>query len=169
MTRLQCIFPEIRKGPIRWMVGMFGVSLPASNNKVHNLKGSFRKRRVGAAVVEFAIVAPVFMLLVFGMIEYGRMVMVQQMLTNAAREGARKAVLEGATEDAVETIVREYLESGNISVEDSEIGVSFDPGNNRAAVSISVPFTRVSWLPTPLYLGGRALNASSTMRLERVE
>ncbi len=39
--------------------------------------------------MEFAVVAPVFLLLVFGMIEYGRMVMVQQVITNASREGAR--------------------------------------------------------------------------------
>ena len=49
----------------------------------------FRKNRLAAAAVEFAVVAPVFLLLVFGMIEYGRMVMVYQILTNASREGAR--------------------------------------------------------------------------------
>ncbi len=47
--------------------------------------------------MEFAVVAPVFLLLVFGMIEYGRMVMVQQVITNASREGARVAVLDGST------------------------------------------------------------------------
>ncbi|HRX81016.1 MAG TPA: TadE/TadG family type IV pilus assembly protein, partial [Pirellulaceae bacterium] len=48
---------------------------------MHKVCGSFRKQR-GAAAVEFAVVAPIFVLLLFGMIEYGRMVMVQQMLTN---------------------------------------------------------------------------------------
>ena len=59
--------------------------------------GLFRKQRRGAATVEFAVVAPVFFLLVFGMIEYGRMVMVQQIIVNAAREGCRAAVLDGST------------------------------------------------------------------------
>ncbi len=44
-------------------------------------------------MVEFAIVAPIFFLLIFGMIEFGRVVMVQQLLTNASREGARLGVL----------------------------------------------------------------------------
>ena len=55
-----------------------------------------RRKRRGAAVVEFAIVAPLFFLLIFGMIEYGRMVMVQQVITNASREGARRAVAKTA-------------------------------------------------------------------------
>jgi hypothetical protein len=42
--------------------------------------------RRGAAVVEFAIVVPVFFVLVFGMIEYGRMVMVQQMCPSGKPE-----------------------------------------------------------------------------------
>ncbi len=59
---------------------------PILNLKVENLCRSCRRNRRGAAAVEFAIVAPVFFLLVFGMIEYGRMVMVQQVITNASRE-----------------------------------------------------------------------------------
>ncbi len=47
--------------------------------------------------MEFAVVAPLFLVFVFGMIEYGRMVMVQQVITNASREGARRAVLDGAS------------------------------------------------------------------------
>ena len=44
-----------------------------------------------------ALVAPVFLLMVLGMLEIGRVLMVQQILTNASREGARRAVLDGAT------------------------------------------------------------------------
>ena len=47
-----------------------------------------RSNRQGAAAVEFALVVPVFFLMVFGMIEFGARIMVQQLLTNAAREGA---------------------------------------------------------------------------------
>ncbi len=135
---------------------------------VHKLYRYFRKNREGAAVVEFAIVAPVFIMLIFGMIEYGRMVMVQQLMTNAVREGARRAVLEGATTPAVNTVVKDYLVSGNITANDSDITVNIDTGNSRAVVSLTIPFTRVSWLPSPMFLGSANLNANSTMRLERV-
>ena len=46
-----------------------------------------RQDRVGAAAVEFAIVAPLMFLLTMGMIEVGRMVMVKQLMVNASREG----------------------------------------------------------------------------------
>ena len=42
-----------------------------------------------------------FFMLVFGMIEFGRAIMVEQILTNAAREGARVAVLDSATPGSV--------------------------------------------------------------------
>ena len=52
---------------------------------------------------------------VFGMIEYGRMVMVYQVLTNASREGARAAVLDGATTTSVTTAVNSYLSAAAVS------------------------------------------------------
>src|SRR5688572_33108119 len=83
-------------------------------------------RRDGIAAVEFAVVIPVFLLLVIGIIELGRAVMVQQILTTASREGARRAVLERATTTEVTTIVRDYLSkcgikgaAATIEVEDS--------------------------------------------------
>src|SRR5688572_9227995 len=95
---------------------------PILEFKVHKMSRSFRKQR-GAAAVEFAVVAPVFILLIFGMIEYGRMVMVQQMLTNASREGARRAVLEGASESDVQQVVKDYLTPANIPVTNQDITI----------------------------------------------
>lgn len=48
-----------------------------------------RQREKGAAMVEFAIVLPVLLLLVFGIIEFGRAYNTQLTLTHAAREGVR--------------------------------------------------------------------------------
>ena len=71
----------------------FATALTTRRRSLEKVCRSDRRKKRGAAVVEFAIVAPLFILLVFGMIEFGRMVMVQQVLTNASREGARLAVL----------------------------------------------------------------------------
>ena len=58
-------------------------------------------KRSGASAVEFAIVAiPLFMFL-FGIYEYGRYVMALQTLENAAREGARFAVVNTFDDDVV--------------------------------------------------------------------
>ena len=61
------------------------------NHSMRSRKSSMSRR--GVAIVEFAVVAPVVFLVVFGLIEMGRMVMIKQAVVNAAREGCRKAIL----------------------------------------------------------------------------
>jgi Flp pilus assembly protein TadG len=146
------------------------VTLAGTN--VNKICRSYRKHRRGASAVEFAIVAPIFILLIFGMIEYGRMVMVQQLITNAAREGARQAVLDGATTANVQSTVTTYL--SNSSVSGATVTVSPDPPSNAGAgdpvtVNVSIPFTQVSWLPSPMYLGATTMTASAVMRRETVD
>jgi Flp pilus assembly protein TadG len=51
------------------------------------------RRRPGAAAVEFAVVATVFFMFLFGIIEFGQLIMVKNLMDNAAREGARLAVV----------------------------------------------------------------------------
>ncbi len=128
--------------------------------------------RRGAAAVEFAVVLPIFVLLVFGMIEYGRMVMVQQVITNAAREGCRRAIMDGTTAQEVIDLVNDYLESAGITgatititpPEPSEAGAG-----EPVTVAVSVPYDQVSWIPAPMFLSGRLLSATCVMRRETVD
>ncbi len=152
--------------------GKNSTTLRTSDHKVDKVCRSFRKKRRGAAAVEFAVVAPIFLLLVFGMIEYGRMVMVQQVLTNASREGARCAVLDGSTNLDVVSVVEQYLTSGSID----GANVTVTPTNPEDAafgdpvtVTVDIQFSQVSWLPSPMYLGGRTLSATTVMRRESVQ
>jgi Flp pilus assembly protein TadG len=119
--------------------------------------------------VEFAIVAPLFFLLVFGMIEFGRMVMVQQVLTNASREGARRAVLSGVSDTDVEATVENYLANASISGATVTVATQAPTPPDTAEariVTVTIPFNQVSWLPTPIFLGSNTLSASTTMRRE---
>ena len=65
---------------------------PGTESRVSGRK-RVRKAR-GAAVVEFAVVLPLLLTILFGIIEYGWVFMVRQTLQTAAREGARVAVLQ---------------------------------------------------------------------------
>jgi Flp pilus assembly protein TadG len=68
-------------------------------------------RRRAASLIEFAFVAPVFFLILLGIFEYGRFLFTIQLLNNAAREGARYAVVTVATEttSGIQTHVDSYL------------------------------------------------------------
>jgi len=55
-----------------------------------------RRRSPAQAMVEFALVAPLFFLLIFALIEGGRFVLYYQALNNATREGARYAIVHGS-------------------------------------------------------------------------
>jgi Flp pilus assembly protein TadG len=53
------------------------------------------RRGRGQALAEFALVAPVFFMLLFGIIEAGRFIFYYEILNNATREGARYAIVNG--------------------------------------------------------------------------
>lgn len=68
----------------------------------------------GAALLEAAITLPLLLLVAMGIIEFGRAYQTWQVLTNAAREGARVAVLPGTNDAAVADRVQDYLEAGQL-------------------------------------------------------
>ena len=69
----------------------------------------------GAELIEFAIVLPVMLLIVMGIVDFGFMFQRYVVLTNAAMEGARVAVLPGYSTTDVEDRVRAYAAGGGIA------------------------------------------------------
>ena len=69
----------------------------------------------GAALIETAITIPLVLLVSVSIFEFGRAYQTWQVLTNAAREGARVAVLEQYTDAQVSDIVRNYLTGGRLT------------------------------------------------------
>jgi Flp pilus assembly protein TadG len=65
-------------------------------------------RERGAEAVEFALVVPVFLLLVFGVVDFGYMINHDTMINNASREGARLGALTPVAND-IECTVRQSL------------------------------------------------------------
>jgi Flp pilus assembly protein TadG len=68
-------------------------------------------RRLAKSLVEFAIVAPVFLLIIMGILEYARLLFFMQLMNNAAREGARYTVANNTTVTTaqIQTYVDQYL------------------------------------------------------------
>jgi len=121
-------------------------------------KMSLTNRRRGVLVVEMAFIAPLFFLLVFGLVEFARMVMVHDALTDAARIGCRKAVLASTSSqaDAVEK-VRSSLEATIACARNvDKCVVAFSPSDlsdvepgTTITTSVEVKFADVSWIPIP--------------------
>ena len=124
--------------------------------------------RRGAAVVEFAVVVPILIVLVFGMIEFGRLMMVEQILTNAARVGAREGSLPGTGTSDVTTAVNNYMTNSGLSGQTTTVSPDPSTANpgDAITVTVSIPFNNVSWLPVPMWLGGKTLSASVVMAKE---
>jgi Flp pilus assembly protein TadG len=109
------------------------------------------------------------------MIEIGRVMMVQQILTNASREGVRVAILDSPTPTAtqVSNTVTTYLQSTGIT----GATVTINPTEPTTAaygaqvtVTVQVPFSNVSWLPSFMFVRSNAkIKASAVMRRETVQ
>jgi Flp pilus assembly protein TadG len=68
----------------------------------------------GAQLVEFALVLPMLLLVVLGIAEFGFIFQRYEVLTNAAREGARIAVLPGYSNADVQARVANYVTAGRV-------------------------------------------------------
>jgi Flp pilus assembly protein TadG len=110
------------------------VTIVTSTGARRDRSGSER----GAVAVEFALILPVLVLLVFGAIEFGRVLSQYQVFQGAAREGARcAAVQDGEAAVGLPVCdVRERIESatGSYTASLSTLSVEVDDGNGSPYV-----------------------------------
>jgi len=150
-------------------------------NGVRASRESRTHRRWGAAIVETAVTLPLFFLVVFGIIEFGRAMMVSQLLTNAARQGARRGAISGSTNSEVETIVKDFLVSTlGVNADDITVTITITPAagnpdpNNQLSnanmgdlcnILVEVNFDKVSLTPGS-FLAGKNLVGQSAIQHE---
>ncbi|GHH71864.1 TadE/TadG family type IV pilus assembly protein [Promicromonospora soli] len=100
-----------------------------------------RHHERGAAAVEFALVLPILLLLVMGIVECGRAYHIQTALSGAAREGVRVMALQ---DDVAEARATAKAASPQLALTDGQIGVTpttcsgTNPGT--ATVTVTYPF-----------------------------
>lgn len=83
-------------------------------------------RSRGEAIVELVLSLPLFLLLVFGILEFGRMWNTYQITTDVAREGARLASLTGTDGDDVVAAVQARVHAGGL--DSTKVTVVFNDG-----------------------------------------
>lgn len=136
--------------------------------------------RSGSAIVETALVLPIFFMIILGIAEFGRAFMTVNLLTNAAREGARLAIMSGVSNQDVIQAVIQHVEStvgATPSAEDVTITVTPYPGNpdpynevgnartrDLCSVTVQLEYARISFLVR--HLEGVTLRGQAAMRRE---
>ncbi len=109
-------------------------------------QGGGRERR-GQSLVEFALVMPLLLLFLVGIIEFGRGWNNHQVITDAAREAARKCVVADSkvTQDTVINIAKRAMAAAGIASTDSTVKVTGfarpNPTGVACTVAINLPYT----------------------------
>jgi Flp pilus assembly protein TadG len=130
--------------------------------------------RPGLAVVEFALIAPIFIFLTIAMVEFARGYHVREVLSDAARKACRGAVLPTGANSTITSDINSILTSNNISTSNVTITVQVNgttadattaKQNDKVSVKVAVPVSSVAWI-TPLFLPGQKL-VSETVTMMR--
>lgn len=127
-------------------------------------KNRFKGHGRGVTLVETALVLPIIMLMLMGIIECARYYYIQSVLANAAREGARYAIVNPADINGIRARARRFsvgLGGANIGVDVRRAAVTAQ----GSPVTVTVSFRTSLILPVPF---GRNLNliSQSTMQAE---
>jgi Flp pilus assembly protein TadG len=142
---------------------------------------TFRRNERGTALLEAALTLPLILLVSVGIFEFGRAYQTWQVLTNAAREGARIAVLPGTDDASVTSRVRTYMADGQldnagtatVNITRNNIIAAGGGTETASRVTVNYPFSFIMLQPiasmvAPTSTAGAPLTmtASALMRNE---
>lgn len=130
------------------------------------------KEQKGASAVEFAILLPVLILILFGTVEFGLLLYNQQVITNASREGARTGIVAQTprvSDTEIETVVLNYCGTNLVT-----FGASVSPSVNVSRggsmfgddLTVTVSFNYTFLVLSSLGFDPRQLVGQTLMKLE---
>lgn len=150
----------------------------------HKSRGSdcWNQDRCGAVTREMAPMLPFFTTLVFGIIKFERVFLIMQLVTNAAREGCRRAVIDGSTNNDVTHYTQTFMQtSANVATAIRTVTVIVTPATGNTAnptsdlassasrdlVHVKMPIgCNAVQLISAKYLSGKTLKGEASMRQE---
>jgi len=133
------------------------------------------QREDGAIALEFALILPIFLLIVAGIVEFTVMLYDQQVLTNASREGARAGIIQldpkpsdATLKASITSVVNTYLTGAGLKTASATITPTVEGQAFSDDITVRVDYT-YNFLFLPSFTGGSAsmtLSAITTMRHE---
>lgn len=133
------------------------------------MKNKFRHIAKGQSLVEFALVIPILLLVIFGLFDLGYAVFIKNMISNAAREGARTGIIITKTDADIRARVNAAAPGLNLST--AQIAITPSPNNRKfdEPITVTVSYT---YSPMTPVLGGITgsvpISSTSVMIVEGV-
>lgn len=131
-----------------------------------------RRRRLGAATTEFALVIPIFFTFILSMVEFGRGLMVINLLQHSARTGCRSGIISGSSTSDITTTASDAMKNQglkNVTVTVKVNGAANDASTavtgDRVTVIVSAPIASNTWLPVGSFIKG-SLSGQYTLARE---
>ena len=130
-----------------------------------------RSRRRGLSIIEAALVIPLFILLLFGLLEYGWAFWKSQQIGNAARHGARIGIVDGATAAEVQAGVDQIMTDSGLAGSGYVTTLApGDPGTlgfgDLFTVTVSVDYSNIILIGMPLLPVPNQLSRATSMARE---
>jgi Flp pilus assembly protein TadG len=134
----------------------------------------FRRRERGVAAVEFALILPLFLTILFAIMDFGWLFFQQLVITSAAREGARAGAVAETDSQATtnaRAAVATFLSGNGVSSSLATTSATVNTSTAPKTISVSVrlqfkPLVGILFLPNNLQPYPANLNASAVMRRE---
>jgi hypothetical protein len=133
------------------------------------MKNKFRHIAKGQSLVEFALVIPILLLVIFGLFDLGYAVFIKNMLSNAAREGARTGIIITKTDADIRARVR--AAAPGLNLPDPQIPIDPHPNNRKfdEPITVTVTYTYTPFTPVIGGITGSVpMSSTSVMIVEGV-
>ena len=128
-----------------------------------------QRNRFGGVAVEFAMVAPIFFLVLFGGIEFASIHVTQCAMENAAFEGVRQGIIPGATAEDCRRNAENILDATRIRAYDVVVEPSvIDALTEEVTVTVTVPMTPENKFGLSAFLRGGNLVKTITLPREDI-
>jgi Flp pilus assembly protein TadG len=112
-----------------------------------------RHRRRGTTIIEAAIVLPLLILVIFGLIEYGNLLLRLQQIENVTRQAARKAATPDATQAQVTSQITTMMTAAGLGSSGYTVTMS-DPATfergDQFSVNITITYANIAITKVPL-------------------
>ncbi len=122
--------------------------------------------RDGAAAVEFAFIAPILLLLLSGIVQFGSIMFLENHRTNVARETSRRVAVGELAEADAESSAQQPLVNWGVTYDVDVDLVDVGGGNQDIVVTISLPMSEAALMDVLGVFQSGNLTAAVTMRQE---